>query len=244
MRVKTKELLGAVRAAMLFASTDTTRPHLNAVRFEAWETTLRLISTDGHTLWCCEVAAVSHDAPGPMAAWGLPLDDAEDLARYLKQLDSDDVEVRIAADMCSVNGSIWGTKSRDFPQYLAMLAGHSLTPDKAVPEFAAGYVARACEAFALYSKGHAPEVPTTGSKSDKEVARDARRHAADPPVTWLTGGELDPALFYSPKFPAAFALVMPRRGDRRERAAVAGFLERLGAGGLAVRVEALALAGT
>jgi hypothetical protein len=57
MLVKAQEFVGALKAAELFASEDETRPHLNCVNVEAAGNTLRLVSTDGHTLWACEIAA-------------------------------------------------------------------------------------------------------------------------------------------------------------------------------------------
>jgi hypothetical protein len=213
VRVTASELAGALKAAAMFACTDETRAHMNCVHVEAVGGALRLVASDGHTMWCCEVPAedsASDPAPVHQTPWNVRLDDVDLIVRALK--DAGEVEVSVAKrEIC---GESFPNASEDFVPYAVVLPyALEQAPGKNLPEFAADYVARACEALAAYGKGFAPEVPKKGSKHDKEAARTARDGFLSPAVAWRIGGALDPAIFYSPKFPAAFALVMPRRGD-------------------------------
>lgn len=210
MLVSPREIAGALRASLLFASTDATRAHLNCIHVEAVGSALRFVATDGHTLWCCEIPAedsAEDPAPAHQTPWNMRLEDATKIARS-----ADGRESKINLAKREVDGYAYDSAGDAFARYDVVLPA-AFTPGKILPEFAGCYVARCCEAFALYGKGFAPEVPKKGTKWEKEQARIARQAHVAPPIAWRVSGELDPALFFSPKFPNAFAIVMPRRGD-------------------------------
>jgi hypothetical protein len=213
VRVKAAELAGALKASAMFASTDKTRLHMNCVHIEATGSALRLVASDGHTLWCCEVPA--DPAPAHQMPWNVRLDDVETIARELKgQGVGPFGEIEIFPAKRQILGATYENASENFPPYASVLpAALEQAPVKQLPEFAAKYIARVCDALAAYGKGFAPELLKKGSKHEKEAARSARDGFLSPPIAWRVGGALDPAVFYSPKFPAAFALVMLRRGD-------------------------------
>lgn len=48
-----------------------------------------------------------------------------------------------------------------------------------------------------------------------------------PAIAWRVGEALDPAVFYSPKFPRAFAIVMPRKGEESTAVIVEDYIERV-----------------
>lgn len=234
MIVETKELIGALKAAAMFASTDETRPHMNAVHLEAVDgKALRLVATDGHTLWCCEISAreTSADpAPAAQPSWNVPLADVHALLKALR--DGDGPESTVLLGAREVDGIPRGSAADHFPPYTQLMPAVTTTiPGKVIPEFATNYVARACEALAFYGKGLAPELPKTGSKHEKDMARAKRDQFLTPPVAWAISGEYDPALFYSPKFPAALCIVMPRKGESPEAASIDAFVTRVRSGG-------------
>jgi hypothetical protein len=229
MFVMAREFVGALKASRLFACTDETRFHMNCIRVEAVGSALRFTSTDGHTLWCCEVPArdsASDPAPIHQQSWNIALADVDAIAKALR--DAVEVEVEILLPKCTINGVVYERRGEDFVKYTNVIPSVVDTrPGETLPEFAAAYVARCCEALALYGRAFAPEVPVKGSKYEKNKARAERALFVDPPIAWRHGGELDPALFYSPKFPAAVALVMPRRGDGNKSVSVESFVGRV-----------------
>ncbi len=229
MFVKASELAGALKAARLFASQDGTRMHLCCVHIEATGSALRIVSTDGHTLWACEVPArdsAADPAPAHQTPWNIGLEDVDTITRALKASPG---EVEIFLPKHEVAGVVYPSASENFPPYSAVVPClAAVVPGKFLPEFAAEYVARCCEAFAFYSKGFAPEVPKRGlSKHEKIKARTTADAFLSPPIAWRVGAALDPALFYSPKFPGAFAIVMPRRGEDSTAVVVESFVERV-----------------
>jgi hypothetical protein len=226
--VMAREFIGALKAARLFASEDETRPVINAVHVEAVGSALRLVSTDGHTLWCCEISARDSAADPPPAyqtPWNVSLDDVDRIVRALK----DAGEVELLLPQRKLAGVEYEQRSDDFAPYRAIVpATLDAKPTKDAPEFAAEYVARACEALALYGKGLAPAILKKGNKHDKERSRIEHDAFAQPPVSWRVDGKLDPAVVFSPKFPCAFAIVMPRRAMVDSTAcSVEAFVERL-----------------
>lgn len=229
MRVKASELAGALKAAAMFACTDATRQHIHCIHIEAVGSALRLVATDGHTLWVCEVPAedgAADPAPAHQAPWNLRLEDVDPILRALKAAV---VEVDVLLPKHEIAGTVYPSACEDYAPYLAVLMNSvMLPPGKVHPEFAADYVKRCCEALAAYGKGFAPEVPKTGTKHEKEMARAERESFISPPISWRISGELDPMIVFSPKFPAAFAVVMPRRGNGGDNAEdIAGFLQRV-----------------
>lgn len=227
MIVKASEFVGALKAARLFACTDTTRMHMCCIHVEAVANALRFVSTDGHTLWCCEVPAqefAADPAPAEQVSWNIRLEDVDAIARQLKELR----EVGVVLSKHQIEMTVYPSACEEFTRYAYVVPNvAAMKPGKAIPEFAASYVARCCEALALYGKGFAPEIPTKGTKQEKQSARTQRDQYVDPPIAWRTAGEYDPAIVWSPKFPAAFALVMPRRGQEISGVAVASFIERV-----------------
>jgi hypothetical protein len=230
MFVMAAEFVGALKAARMFASTDETRMHMCCVHVEATGSALRIVATDGHTLWCCEVPARDSAADPPPAyqkSWNLRLADVDAIAKTLK----DALEIEVLLPKHEIAGVVYPSASEDFTRYKAVLpqaiTAVASKPGKAIPEFASSYIARACEALAHYGRGFAPTVPAKGTKWEKQRAREERNQCIDPPVAWRTGAELDPALVYSPKFPSAFALVMPRRGEGSSAVPVQDFIDRV-----------------
>lgn len=226
MFVKASEFVGALKAARLFASTDKTRMHMCCVHIEAVGSALRIVATDGHTLWCCEVPAqdsASDPAPVHQTPWNLALESVDQIVKSLK----DAGEIEILLPKHQIAGVVYPSACEDFARYASVLPVIAQTKSKAIPEFAASYIARCCEALGHYSKGFAPAVPAKGSKHEKQLARDERNLYIDPPVAWhVTGGEYDLVIVYSPKLPCAFALVMPRRGNGSTEVPVADFIDR------------------
>lgn len=225
MLVMAKELVGALKAARLFACEDETRPVMNSVHLEATATALRLVSTDGHTLWCCEVPArdtAVDPAPVHQTSWNMRLEDVDAIVKGFK--DHGEIELLLAPR--TINGQAYPQRDEHFPIYANVIPAKA-KPGKLLPEFAASYTMRACEAFTHYSRGFAPELLAKGSKEEKKSARDQRALFMDPPIAWCVGGELDPALFYSPKFPCAFAIVRPRRGENLSVSIVDSFVNRV-----------------
>jgi hypothetical protein len=222
--VSGRELLGALRAARLFASEDETRPHLNCVRLEEVESALRLVATDGHTLWCSEIPAVSASAPG--AAWNVPHADTKKIVADAAVYRYADIVLDL--ERRTINGGETHKQACEhFSPYQGVLP--PVLPEagggRAIPDLDASYVTRTCEAFRHYGAGLAPPTLDRGTKAQKKESRDARRWYLSPSVTWRSFGDLEPVVFYSPKFPAAFAIVMPRRALGGE--SIAPFLERV-----------------
>lgn len=227
MFVIAREFVGALKAARLFASEDVTRPVLNCVQVEATGSALRIVSTDGHTLWCCEVPArdsAADPAPAYQTPWNISLKDVDSIAKSLK----DSAEVEILLPKRTVAGVEYAQRVDQGVLYRAVVPCiAAMTTGKVLPEFAAEYVARCCSALTHYSKGFAPGLLKKGSKLEKEKARVGHDAFLSPPIAWRSAGELDPAIFYSPKFPSAFAIVMPRRGGGGTTAEVESFVERV-----------------
>ncbi len=228
MFVMACELLGALKAARLFACEDETRTHMNSVHLEAAGTSaLRLVATDGHTLWCCEIPArdsAADPAPAYQASWNMRLADVDAIVKGFK----DHGEVELLLSQRSINGQPYEQRDEHFPVYANVIpAIVKAKQGKLLPEFAASYTARACEALTHYSRGFAPALLAKGSKQEKQASRDQRAQFADPPIAWCVGAELDPAIFYSPKFPCAFAIIMPRRGENLTISIVESFVNRV-----------------
>lgn len=227
MRVSSSELLGALKAARLFASEDVTTPSKNCVHLEVSTSALRIVATDGHTLWCCEISATDTPEDPPLAmavAWDMPLSDVDELLRALVP----GVEVNVLLSKRTIESKVFGPSAGPFPPYQNVLA-YSVPPkcSSTPPDLAPEYIVRACEAFKHYGKGFAPEVPKKGTREEKDAIRVARQGFLSPSVSWRTGGEMDPAFFFSPKFPVAFALVMPRRAYDRKATAFETFFDRV-----------------
>jgi len=221
--VQTRELVGALKAARLFASTDATRPNLNCVHVEAVDNALRVTSTDGHTLWCAEIPAQDS---APATAWNANLADVDIIVRELAR--GGTIEAEISLVKRQVHDLVFEQVSENFPPYSAVIpALKACEPGRYLPEFAAEYVSRACEAFRLYARGFAPTVPKLGTRSEKQKARDRLNAHLAPPIAWRIGGALDPAIFYSPKFPCALAIVMPRRGEDSTATGIENFVARV-----------------
>ncbi len=227
MFVIARELVGALKAAKLFASEDETRPVMNSVHVEAVGSALRIVATDGHTLWCCEIPARESAADPPplyQTPWNVGLDDVDAIVRALK--DAGEAEIWISKRI--VAGVEYAQRDEHFARYQNVVPTlAAMKPGAILPEFAAEYVARCCEAFAFYGKGLAPELLKTGSKYEKETARAHRDLYLTPPIAWRHGADLDPAIFFSPKFPCAFAIVMPRKGEGKKDVIIELFVDRV-----------------
>ena len=231
MIVNAREFAGALKAARLFASSDETRPHLHCVHLaaiapSAGAPTLRIVATDGHTMWCCEVPARESSAdiarPTP---WNASIADVDQVIAMAKV--ASELEVLVGAP--AVGGTLFKQACERFSPYGAVLpAVVGDHPDAGkLPELDPDYITRACKALALYGAGFAPPLLDRGTKQAKKDNRDARLRCMAPPVTWRSAGELDPVVVFSPRFPSAFALIMPRRGIESGAAGVQAFVERV-----------------
>jgi hypothetical protein len=213
MRVVGKEFIGALKAARLFVSEDPARESLHAVHLERTGGTLRVVATDGHTLWCCEVyAKETVDDPPPANAreWNVLPSDVDAILKAMPLRSLGSLEIELSLEKHTVDGVEYAAGGERFCPYRNVIPALASQGEK-VPEFSSAYFARACEALALYGTGLAPIVPKKGSKHEIEAARGEREWYTEPSIAWRAGGEHDPVFVYSPKFPCAFALIMPRR---------------------------------
>lgn len=212
MFVVGKELFGALRAARMFACEDETREGLNCVHLSAVGSALRVVATDGHTLWCCEIDA--RETAADQTPWNVALDDVDRIVRELKDAGEVEVEISIAKRECL--GTTGKQRTEHFPPYQDVIPRPK--PGGRPPEFALEYVARACEALRAYGKGLAPVVKKGRSRAT----------FCSPDITWRVGDKpCDPAVFFSPKFPRALAIVMPRRGDDTAGVSLEAFIDRM-----------------
>lgn len=178
----------------MFASQDETRTHMNCIHIEATGSALRFIATDGHTLFACEIdARDAAEDPAPLyqTPWNVSLDDADKIIRQLNGFG----EISFSVSKRNVHGLEYAQQSEYFPKYenvVPQMPAYD-AHGKVLPEFAAEYVARCCEAFVHYGKGLAPELPKKGKKDDLNKARAARLGYVEPSIAWRVAGVLDPS---------------------------------------------------
>ncbi len=231
MRVNGKHFAGAVKATLLFVSTDETRPHLNAIRFEIQtpekgEASLRLIATDGHRMFACEIAI--HDVdPKKFAAvdprgFLLARKDAALVVRAAAangKLYPDNMPLAFGLKDGTFAGVTVPRVEAQFPPYaqvLPDLATMIANPGKVPPAASATYFAETCEAFNIY--GAAIAVTEPKKKGKPATSPDQ----ANPSIVTLTSGEMDPIVFVSEALPRALAIVMPMRQDKNTISRFAG----------------------
>lgn len=213
MIVNAKEFAGLLKAARAFASKDTTRAFLNCLRLEAVDNALRVVATDGHTLFCAEIAATDVD-DNDASPWHMSLEDADTLIKRAKSY--------VTADLALTTHTAWGMTFRPrfkddeakFPPYTQVLPeSHELTSEASAGflPYSAAYIARAADAFATLGAalhGRTRLIPVAW----RETA--TKKDGCKPLVVW------------SNAVPNAIAVIMPINGDLEEKQAAA-FVDRV-----------------
>jgi DNA polymerase III sliding clamp (beta) subunit (PCNA family) len=196
-------LVSNLKAALLAASTDETREHLNSVLVEFHAPTgscklgkARFVATNGHWIWFHEVNAdVTRDA-----TMLLSCDDVKRLIKWIaipKGRRATEVEVELSTNGLVRQGPmelriVPRSDECRFPPYHQILPSLVNVTERACTSVDGAYLSVVAQAFALV---------TLSKKAT--------------PVTLYPGSsELDPVIVTSDYVPDGLAIVMPMRVDR------------------------------
>lgn len=200
-----------LRAALLFASRDTTKPHLACVRIEHAPDGARIIATDGHRMLVSACATIGAFEPFEVT---LAIGDASALVKALaataKALPGATVTISVDARAVAVEwvGQRLAFVAPDvtFPPWRQVLPEAPKRADARVHvPISARYLAEACDAFELLGRAYKVTAGASRSKRDR---------SADPAVAVHVehgARDLDPILMIAPDLPGTIAIVMPRR---------------------------------
>jgi len=198
---KTADFASNLKAALLAASDDTTRPHLSCIRIELTEGVARFIATNGHWLWVNETyyaEIVGTDDKGKKvlgtsdATIHVPADDVKRILKTLekgKKAESWDVVLDTSGTVSQLGRSI-SFKPLDvvFPLYAQVIPA-AVVASLEVTTFDPAYIADITAAFL--------EVSNNRKKCGITIE--------------ASGGALDPAVWTSCTS-SALAVLMPFRG--------------------------------
>lgn len=185
-----------VKAALLFASTDPARSHMNVVRIETWGGAARVIATNGHALWISEIACRGGEACNLSIV-------REDIERVAKNLSKKGGHILLHRGETS---GLWTVGQDDlrfsvkeesaaFPPY-AQIIPVERNPKKTSSAVAvsAEYLANACQAFSLVA-------------SCEKIKKDRLLTG----IELQFGGAEDQIVMLSEQAPKALLVLMPRR---------------------------------
>lgn len=210
------QLVGNLKAALLAAATDETRPSLSSVLIEFGNATgegrARFVATNGYWLWINEISA---DVISGIDEKGRQVLDREASARLLisrkdaarivrgigtaKRQASFGVVLDVVTSKVQIGGSVVDFEPVDavFPPYAQVLPSEKyMQKPCSSMAFSSEYLVAVCEAFTHAASYKATKVmPGAG----------VRLH--------FGSTDLDPAVATSHHLPEALAIIMPKRDD-------------------------------
>jgi len=198
---KTADIVSNLKAALLAASEDTTRPHIACVRLELSAGVARFVSTNGHWLWVnechfAEIAGVDDKGKRILgtsdATMHVSVDDVRRILKSLekgKKAESWDVGIDTGGNASQLGRSI-SFKALDvtFPPYAQVIPAVVVASSE-VTTFDPTYIADITAAFL-------------------EVANNPKKCGI---TIEASGGALDPAVWTSDAS-SALVVLMPYRG--------------------------------
>jgi hypothetical protein len=193
VEVLTSVFVANLKAALLAASDDFTRPHLHCVRIELAKGGLRYVATNGHWVWIHEDVARVQSENGP-EAFLLSVPDAK---KVLRAIDTRKVarDVPVIVDTAARTIGQPGTPvsfvpvDATFPPYAHICPAESGVGERINASLSSDYIADVAAAFAL-----------VGGKG----------------VIIAAGAtDLDPVVFTSDHAPNALVILMPFRSNAK-----------------------------
>lgn len=184
-----------IKAALLFASTDPARFHMNVVRIEACAGSARIVATNGHALWISEITCA-------VEACNLSIV-REDIERAAKNLSKKGGRILVHR---GETPGFWTVGQDDrrfsvkeesaaFPPYAQIIPverNHKKTSSAIA--VSAEYMANACQAFSLVAS-------CEKSKRDRLLTG----------IELQFGGAEDQIVMLSKEAPRSLLVLMPRR---------------------------------
>jgi hypothetical protein len=185
-------------AVALAASTDETRPHINAVFVRVRKNVLDVVATNGHIMAHYVGKCESEDAQAL-----IPLDVVEKLAKASRKASI--VEFDTTKRTARVWGQASGTMVFEWPEYNATFPPfEQVTPERGIVPTAG------LEGFAISTEYLIVAGKMFGVLSD-------RKHTSDGIYLELPKDELSPIVLSSASIPNLVLVVMPNRENRGPR---------------------------